>query len=340
MKNLSSNVSNKTRGRKPIPLKLIDKDGVRPEVSHLEEGHVFTGGMAQISELLGVPYHSVYNAIKKDGTFHGLKLTKNLKKQHVTINNTSINLTINNNKVEEPKEFGINQKFQFIGHMVSMIINGDSNALIISGSGGLGKTHEVMSGFNKEGKIEGEDYMTIKGYSTPKALYRELYNAMQVNKKMVVVFDDCDSILENDTAINILKATLDSYEVRKVSWMASSVSDDMPQSFDFTGRIIFISNRTLKSIDQAILSRALFVDVTMTSEEKIDRISGIIKDLSPTGKKDVDMQPKLEVLALLKEHKDVIADLNIRTFLKVLEVRLSGSPNWKHIALYLLTTKV
>lgn len=136
------------------------------------------------------------------------------------------------------------------------------------------------------------------------------------------------------------KATLDSYEVRRVSWLAQGLGVDVPQAFDFTGRIIFISNKTLKQIDQAILSRALFVDVTMTSEEKIERIAGIINNLNPSSKPNTPLEPKMEVLTLMRTHREKIHDLNIRTFLKLLEVRLSGATTWKSIALYLITTKI
>lgn len=205
MKTVSTVSRNENRGRKPTPLKLVAKDGVRPEVAHLEQGHIFTGGLTDIAALLNVPYHTVHNSFKKDGTFHGLKLTKNIGKKSITINNTTLNLTINNNESTEIKEFTINQKFDMIGSMVSMVCEGNSNALIISGDGGLGKTHTVVSAIKEHKLEEDKDVMTIKGYSTPKALYCKLYEAMQINKKMLVVFDDCDSILENDTAINILQ---------------------------------------------------------------------------------------------------------------------------------------
>ncbi len=45
-------------------------------------------------------------------------------------------------------------------------------------------------------------------------------------------------------------------------------SDVYPAQFNFTGRIIFISNKSKDSIDGALKSRSLMVDLTMTPERE------------------------------------------------------------------------
>lgn len=248
--------------------------------------------------------------------------------------------------------FDVNTRFQFIEQLVDMVIAGESNAVIISGSGGLGKTYTVRSRLKlaklvdmdelvDEGNEEGEDeesvskhadekhFKIIKGYSTPKALYRLLYD----NRERLVIFDDCDSVWDNPTSVSLLKGVLDSYDTRRVSWLSEIKDEDLPQSFEFKGQIIFISNLSLTDLDQAVLSRSQYVDVSMTAVEKVDRIQSIAKDIRP----EMRAEWKQEAIDLLKEHADNIGDLNIRTYLKVLDIRKRNAANWKDLAEYVIT---
>lgn len=234
--------------------------------------------------------------------------------------------------------FDVNTRFQFISDVVDMVVVGDSKSVIISGSCGLGKTYTVLErlkanglvDYNDNDDLEG-DYVVIKGFSTPKSLYRLLWQ----HRDRVVIFDDCDSVLDHPVAINLLKGALDSYETRRISWLAEikGDEDDLPQSFEFNGKVIFISNRALTDIDQAILSRGLYVDVTMTAQEKIERIKAISGDI----RKDMSEAHKDEALELLSENAENIGDLNIRTYLKVLEIRHKGQANWRDLAEYVIT---
>lgn len=237
-----------------------------------------------------------------------------------------------------PSRFDVNQRFGFIETLVDMVIHGQSKAVIISGSGGLGKTYTVMQrlklaelGDVNDAEAETADYEVIKGFSTSKALYRLFYK----NRKRIVIFDDCDSVWDNPTSVSLLKAALDSYDVRRLSWLAEikNDDDDLPQSFEFEGKVIFISNLSLDQLDQAVLSRCLYVDVSMTPEEKIQRIESIMGDM----RKDMPMEHRKESLSLLSNHAGSIGDLNIRTFLKVCEMRSTNAANWKELAEYVIT---
>lgn len=254
--------------------------------------------------------------------------------------------------------FDVDTRFQFIEELSDTVINGEANSLIVSGSGGLGKTYTVLARLHAAGKksedeckaaekapggsvikqAEKYDYTVVKGFSTPKSMYRLLYN----NKDKLVIFDDCDSILDNPTAINILKAALDSFETRWIHWLSekgfsgSDADDDLPVRFEFTGKIIFVSNRTLSQIDQALLSRCLYVDVTMTTEEKIKRIRTLASKMLPK----MEMKAKMEVVDLLDNIKVQIGDLNIRTFLKVCDLYRRNPTNWRNLAEYVITANM
>ena len=116
-------------------------------------------------------------------------------------------------------------------------------------------------------------FTMVKGYSTAKGLYRTLFE----NNKSIIVFDDCDAVLKDPVALNLLKGALDSYGKRIISWNADMRDDDLPRSFNFEGRVIFISNMTQDSIDQAIRSRSMLIDLSMTADQKIERMETIAK---------------------------------------------------------------
>ena len=239
----------------------------------------------------------------------------------------------------------INTRFKFLSQMVRMVVTGDATSLVITGDGGLGKSFTVFKTLSEielrdgEGRSLGHleedvNYVVIKGFSTPKSLYRTLYE----HREKVIIFDDCDSVLKNDTAVNILKAALDTTSRRTVSWVTErsggESEDSLPTKFDFIGRVIFISNRKLDEIPQPLLSRAIYVDVCMTAEEKLERMEGIAPQLAP----HIPLEVKLETIAFMRTMVDRIKDLNIRSLLKALNIRTSSPEDWKDIAAYVLTT--
>lgn len=174
-------------------------------------------------------------------------------------------------------QFDINTRFDFLTQLTSMVVTGQTPSLVITGEGGLGKTYTVNKTI-EDLNLQPTEYISFKGYSTARGLYNTLFD----NNGKVIIFDDCDSVLEDKIAINILKSALDSYETRKISWMAKmNKNDEYPNQFEFTGRIIFISNKDRSKIDNAILSRSLVVDVSMTPDEKIERMMFIISDILP-----------------------------------------------------------
>lgn len=229
-------------------------------------------------------------------------------------------------------EFDINQRFQFLEKFTNMTIKSDITSLLICGQSGLGKSHTVLEILEKNNMVEGEDFIIIKGYATPKALYATLYE----NLDKLVIFDDCDSVLKDPISLNILKGALDSYAKRTISWLSKGFIDDgLPSSFDFEGRVIFISNMSLEKIDGAVKGRTLSVDVTMSVQDRIDRMTAIVDKILP----EFDMDLKLDVLEFIDEHKFEATELNMRTFEKLIRVATAynGSSEWKDASKYILT---
>lgn len=261
----------------------------------------------------------------------------------------SVIINADTGKVEKAERFSINERFDFLSDFVEMVGDRTNASLIVTGEGGLGKTHTVnkvlrgmglknssdLVGFDTDNHLlETESkklYTVVKGYSTAKGLFRTLYEC----RNRIVIFDDCDSILRDATALNILKGALDSYDRRMISWNAESFGEsDLPKSFEFKGGVIFISNQQLYKIDQAIRSRSICVDLSMTTSQKIERMGEIIKH--DDFMHEYTVQTKQLALSFLDEMQGKTKDLNLRTLMAVTKVA-GRKESWRDTAEYLLT---
>jgi len=205
--------------------------------------------------------------------------------------------------------FNINQRFDFLGNFVNMVIKDITASLLVHGEGGLGKTHTIKEKLSEANLVEGEDYIFVKGYSTAKALYNTLYE----NSTKLIIFDDCDSVLQNATSLNILKGALDNYDKRIISWLSAPLfGSEIPNSFEFTGRIIFISNLSSAKLNQAVKSRTLAVDLSMSTQDKLDRMRNILEFIVP----EYSIELKTKVLDFIDTNRNICAELNMRTLEK------------------------
>jgi hypothetical protein len=247
--------------------------------------------------------------------------------------------------VEKSNRYDINTRFGFVEKLVNMVATGVQPSAVITGEGGLGKTYTVTKTLEANGYKDISDladfqvgsvintrkcFTMIKGFSTAKGLYRTLFE----NNKSIVVFDDCDAVLKDPVALNLLKGALDSYGKRIISWNADMKDDDLPRSFEFTGRVIFISNMDQDRIDQAIRSRSMMIDLSMTLDQKIDRMEFIAA--SDEFLPEYDATIKADALALIRKIKSECKEISLRTLIAVSKVRASNK-DWKDLATYMLT---
>jgi len=156
-----------------------------------------------------------------------------------------------------------------------------------------------------------------------------LYALLHDNREgKILVFDDCDSVFKDQISVNLLKAALDSYNTRVISWHASKRPEDLPSSFEFEGQVIFLSNVPVESLDDAVKSRSFVASMTFNREEMIDRFRQIYKHVKLLGM-EVPNEVKLEVIDYLDEVKYEFESFNVRTLIKAIRLRIADSPDWK-----------
>lgn len=240
----------------------------------------------------------------------------------------------------EQSAWNINQRFQFVTDLVTMVARGRAVSLIVTGPGGLGKTHTVVAGLTAAGlkDVSGREtespersFKQIKGYSTAKGLYRELF----MNKDSVIVFDDCDSVLRDPVALNLLKGALDSYDRRIISWNADLRDEDLPRSFIFNGRVVFISNMRRSQLDLALKTRAYVVDLAMTRAQKLERM-GVLAE-SDEFMPEMDRGHLRDSLQLIESVGDRAQEISLRSLQAVARIRAGGGREWRNLAEYVLT---
>ena len=247
---------------------------------------------------------------------------------------------------EKQNRFNINERFAFVEKLVTMVATNVQPSAVITGEGGLGKTYTVVKTLESNGYKDITDlaefqagtilntrkcFTTVKGFSTAKGLYRTLFE----NNKSVIVFDDCDAVLKDPVALNLLKGALDSYGKRIISWNADMRDDDLPRSFNFEGRVIFISNMDQDKIDQAIRSRSMMIDLSMNLDQKIERMATIAE--SAEFMPEYDNKVKQDALSLIKKIGKDAREVSLRTLIQVCKIRASNPKDYENLATYILT---
>jgi hypothetical protein len=271
------------------------------------------------------------------------KTVKRSKKEHMDYVIRKAQESTSDAVVAQESRFSINERFGFVSDMVTMLANGAQASVVVTGPGGLGKSFTVSKtldacGFKDISTLEALEvgaviktnkaFRVVKGYSTPKGLYRLLYE----NKDGVIVFDDCDSVLKDPVSLNLLKGALDSYSKRIISWRADIRDEDLPTTFEFKGRIVFISNLASTQIDQAIITRSMAVDLSMTRQQKIERMRHLLN--SGEFMPEFDKATKNDAMSLIDKLQDKVKELSLRTLIQVTKIRKSAGSNWANLAEY------
>jgi len=227
----------------------------------------------------------------------------------------------------------VDTQFENLAHLTQVVAAGFSNSLFVAGPGGTGKTYTVREVLSRANKTEGYDYHIIQGHATSLGLYNALYE----HRHSLVIFDDCDGVLKDQTGLNVLKSVLDTYPERKVAWRSSSAAVEVPE-FIFRGQVIFISNLEREKIEsphlKAVLSRALTVVIGSTREEILERIVGLVPKMLKGETEDTQK----EVIEFLHLNADNVRDLSLRLLVHIkslLQYTRATGTDWRSLALSL-----
>ncbi len=243
----------------------------------------------------------------------------------------------------------LRERFTILDDMTRAVKKGDVRAMIVTGPPGVGKSfgvekvlskHDVFADVAQNEKLK--KYEVVKGAMSAIGLYSKLYEYS--DKKSILVFDDCDSVLLDDLSLNILKAALDSSKKRMIHWNTDSRllrSEGVPNSFEFKGGAIFITNikfdnvksKKLRDHLEALESRCHYLDLTIDTErEKVLRIKQVVSECGMLDDYEFSDLEKQVLIDFVDDNKKKLRELSLRTVLKIADLKKSMPSNWRAVA--------
>ena len=241
----------------------------------------------------------------------------------------------------------IASRFSVLDEMSRACISGEIRAMIVTGPAGIGKSHGVNLQMEKASMFDRlaskkVRFEVVKGAMSGIGLFAKLYKFSDA--KNVLVFDDCD-IWEDQDALNVLKGALDSGKTRRISWNKDSRilrEEGIPNSFNFNGSIIFITNKSFDTKKagkmqphlDALQSRCHFLDLTVDSErDKMLRIKQVHRDADGGLFVDYDFTEEQtdEIMSFIWDNHNKLREVSLRMCLKIADL-VKISANWRELA--------
>ena len=251
-----------------------------------------------------------------------------------------------NNETDEQAIERIAARFSILDEMAEAVSTSKVRAMIVSGPPGIGKSYGVEQALEKNNMFEDiagskRRFEVVKGAMSAIGLYKKLYE--HSGKGHVVCFDDCDAILYDDLALNLLKAALDTGKKRTLHWNTESrtlMAEGMPNSFEFNGGVVFITNikfdnvksKKLQDHLQALQSRCHYLDLTIDSMR--DRMLRI-RQICGQGMLEKYAMPKdveEDLIQFIFENKHKLREISLRMVLKIADLWKMNPEKYKLLA--------
>ena len=256
-----------------------------------------------------------------------------------------------NDAVDNPNETDdqiierMRERFEILDDMTQASIDGIVRGMVVTGPPGVGKSFGVEAVLEKNSlfdKIAGNKlrFEVIKGASSAIGLYKVLYQ--NADRNNVLVLDDCDTVLYDETSLNLLKAALDSSKKRKLSWNTDSAllrREGIPDTFEFKGSVIFITNLKFDKVRgkikdhlDAIMSRCHYLDLTMdTTREKVLRCKQIVAD-GMLNEYQFSKEEEKDLMDFMISNKEIMREISLRMVTKLADLKKSMGHKWMRTA--------
>jgi hypothetical protein len=252
----------------------------------------------------------------------------------------------------------VKSRFAVMSRQMHAVVAGKRRSLIISGAPGVGKTYtieEILAKAKEDGKTR---YHLVHGTMTAINLYRMLFRYKNAND--VLVLDDSDSVFTDETAMNILKAAVDTSKTRILSYFSDSFSGaelggeegesgDIPQEFIYEGSIVFITNLDFDAYIaagstkytkhmEALMSRSLYLDLRIHGRRELALWIGHVLRSAKVLQVDYNLSEKsvAEILTYLIKHQNRVRALSIRSALHCASLIQTEPETWRESADVLL----
>lgn len=247
------------------------------------------------------------------------------------------------NETEEEAAKRISRRYMALDRMSQRLVEGYIPSLIVSGPPGLGKSFTVTKALDdKAAEDEEFQYDVIRGAITAVGLYIALWNLREGG---VLMLDDCDDVFRDETALNLLKAVLDSGPKRVVSWRKrASWLDELgiEDRFEFKGSVVFLTNVDFEAAVakgsregkhfEALMDRSMYLCLTLRARRDfIIRLNQVCagEDGMLANDMGLNEEQRLEVMGFIEENQTRFYNLSLRLVRQVAQCLLSDPEDWK-----------
>ena len=232
----------------------------------------------------------------------------------------------------------LERRYASVESYIKELSNGQIHNLIINGPAGVGKTHAVETFL---GKYAQGRYKVVKGHMTPLSLYGNLYFHRDPNS--ILVLDDIDSVFKKIEGVNLLKAAMDTGSVRRINWESSNALKGVgiPDSFEFKGKVILISNigfsvarkNSISAHLDALKDRSFNIVVAdNTKESCFKQVCFMVLKRDMLNAFNLEYEMRIQLLDYLKDHITLINKISLRTAMKLAQLISISPANWRDMA--------
>jgi len=228
------------------------------------------------------------------------------------------------------------KRFGTLARMTDGVISGNVRSMIVSGPAGVGKTYQIEGSLELAANEEEIKYTKVSGFIRATGLYKLLWEHRDENE--VVLLDDADSAFQDEVALNLLKAALDTSKRREISWRSEKEFLDeegeaIPNNFEFKGSVIFITNLNFeRMIEQgnrlaphfaALISRSFYIDLNLgSSREYLVRIKDVLQNTDMAYTLGLKEKQAVELMQFIEENHNKLRELSLRIVSKLAKVML------------------
>jgi hypothetical protein len=235
-------------------------------------------------------------------------------------------------ELNEKKEEGNNlilETYKIPREYIKSIVGNYNRSLVLLGGQGTGKTYLARQVLTNE-KAR---FMENRGVNSPMALYKYFYEHNEPN--LILMFDDTLGLINNPNAFSILLNIL--WE-GKAQWNTTDGRlEDVPTSFDFLGKIIFIANRLESRNAEILKSRCLLYEINLSNDEIIQMMYYIAGNLKH---KKIPTEERIKIVDFIRGSiDDRTIGVDLRTQKKIEQLYLYDKDNYQSLSMPLLERK-
>ena len=228
------------------------------------------------------------------------------------------------------------RRFRTLSRMTEGVISDTVRSMIVSGPAGIGKTYTIEGILESAANNDKIKFTAISGFVRATGLFRLLWENRHENN--VILLDDADSAFQDEISLNLLKAALDSTKRREISWRSEKEFEDesgegIPNTFEFRGSIIFITNVNFESLIHqgnklaphfaALISRSYYIDLNFNSpKEYLLRIKDVLESTNMATSIGLSNRQSDKLMTFIEQHYLRLRELSLRMVQKLAKIMI------------------